>query len=190
MRSDLPPPSSVTVGSFMNFAQEIAIIAGVCLLVGYPILMRVFAQGLQSSRLRMLEIGKELLAHQAVPEEHKNLINSMLDDAYNPAIMILISMVMPYYIIKNISHRTHSPPPIEDKDAQRLHGEFCRRFVTAIAAANPAFTLVAALEMALLAMALFPFGQLWRTQDVQFGTIQVVDRTIQAVGRVLHRGAT
>jgi hypothetical protein len=169
--------------------QDITIIVGIVLLIGYPIFMRVLAQIVQPSRLRMLEIGKELLANSSVPKEHKHVISSMLDDAYSPTFMIYVSIIMPYYAICKLARRIAAPPPIEDIYVRRLHNEFFRRYISAVAVANPAFTVIAATEMAILTVFLFPFGQLWRAQDVQFGTIEAVDRTMQSVDRILHRRA-
>lgn len=174
----------------MTLPQDIAVVAGVCILIGYPIFMRLLAEWSQPSRLRMVDIGNELLANPYVSSEHKKLINSMLDSAYNPAFMVFVAITMPWFGMAKIFRRTKPPhPPITNEDIRQLDSEFCRRFIESVAAANPAFTVLAALEMAALAMVLFPLGQLWRAQDVQFGTVQAVDRQLQAVDRLIHRRA-
>lgn len=170
----------------MSFAQEVAITVGAAALIGYPIVMRWLAEKAQPSRLRMLEVGKELLLHPAVPAEHKRMIDSMLDDAYNPSLMILIAVIMPCYAFLKLMRKAKTLPKIEDLSARRLCEEFSSRFIVAIAAANPAFALIAALEIAVVAIILFPFGQLRRAQDLQFGTIQTA---LQAQTRVFHRHA-
>jgi hypothetical protein len=115
------------------------------------------------------------------------MINSMLDDAYNPSLMILIATLMPVYAFLKLIRKAQALPRIEDIAARRRYEEFCSRFFTAVAAANPAFTLITALEIAVVAVILFPFGQLWRTKDLKFGTIQTA---LQAQTRLFHRHAT
>ena len=115
------------------------------------------------------------------------MIDSMLDDAYNPSLMILIAVIMPCYAFLKLMRKAKTLPKIEDLSARRLCEELSRRFIVAIAAANPAFALIAALEIAVVAIILFPFGQLRRAQDLQFGTIQTA---LQAQTRVFHRHAT
>jgi hypothetical protein len=173
----------------MSASQEIAILIGVAALVGYPIVMRVLAERLQPSRLRMLDVGKLLLAHASVPAEHKHIIDSMLRDAYNPTVMILVAITMPYYVILRVVGKIKAPPRISDVEARQMDDDFCRLFIVSIAAANPIFSVIVGLEIGILSLILFPLGKLSKTQEIQFGTIQTVDKTLQAFGRVWRGGA-
>jgi len=151
--------------------------------------MRMLANYMQASRLRMADIGLALLEHSSVADEHKRMIRKLMDEAYNPVFMVSVSAIMPVYTIKKIMGRANRITQPSD-EVKSMYNEFCTRFVTSVAAANPVFAMIAAAEMAILTMILFPLGQLWRTQDIQFGTVQAADEALEAVGRVLHRQAT
>jgi|SRR5579863_895343 len=162
----------------MTTTQTIAVVVGVAMLIGYPIFMRFLAERMQPSRLKMADVGKLLLEHPDLSQDHKKLIRSMLDDAYSPVFMIMLTIVTPVFGPLAALGIGPSMPTINNLEARELFDNFTDRYNASISAANPLFSIIAAIEMALLTIVLFPIGQLSRTHSVQFGSVRVADNAM------------
>src|SRR5690349_10988469 len=79
----------------MNATELAGIGAIVLALLSYPLLMRWLAEVAQPTRLRMADLGKELLASPYLDEKQKELVDNWLDDAYDWRFMILFALLMP-----------------------------------------------------------------------------------------------
>jgi len=130
--------------------------AGVAIAILYPIAMRLIAEAIQPMRLRMADLGVEVLQTGGLNEVQKKLIKSMLDDAFDWRFMIFAALCVPIVVIRRgLGFRLNTPFDEMDradtvesiKSIQLMH-------LASVAAANPLFAAVVSGEFAILGLAL------------------------------------
>ncbi len=115
----------------------------------YPLAMRWSLLRVHPSRLKMLEIGKELLKSDDLKEIQKKIIRSMMGDALDWTQMYLIVFFLPIYLIQK--KRLPSPDIVStNKNISDKYGEFLQLYGKSIIAANPIVFCVFILEVFLL----------------------------------------
>lgn len=112
----------------------------------YPVLMRFFLKKTHQTRLKMIEIGNELLRSDKISDSQKNMIRSSMRSSFSWWPMALVVFIMPFYLFKNGLTknvvRIQGDPELEKKYAlfQEYQGK-------SIMAANPIFSIFAFLEV-------------------------------------------
>lgn len=120
-----------------------------CLLI-YPIAMRMIAHAVQPKRLVMARLAQRICREQAVPEHEKILVQRMLADSFNAKVAIGFCFIFPVVVITAIFR----PNLVRSSSDEAPHmvelDEFARLHMISMAAANPAFSAILLLEVALL----------------------------------------
>lgn len=115
----------------------------------YPLAMRWSLLRVHPSRMKMLEIGKELLKSDDLEEIQKKIIRSMMRDALDWKQMYLIVFFLPIYLIQK--KRFPSPDIVStNKNFSDKYGEFLHLYGKSIIAANPIVFCVFIFEVFLL----------------------------------------
>lgn len=136
---------------------------GFWILVGvsfcYPLAMRALAHMTRYTRSRILVLGNELLASAALPFEHKRLVANTITDAFDWKFMPNACLMYPILSAKwMLGGNRPTPPDIHDKAIRIKYDDYMTYHIQLCAAANPFFAVVLAIECAVLAFILTPFG--------------------------------
>lgn len=134
--------------------NHIIIILGLAAILAYPLIMRWIAVWVQPKRLQMAALGKNLIMNGGMNQRQKYIMGSMLCDAYDYRMAILLVLVMPIFTFK-IIFGTIDPaknlfPSTDDiRKFNSLH-------ILSVAAANPVFFAFFVVELMALVPILVP----------------------------------
>jgi hypothetical protein len=115
----------------------------VALLLGYPLLMRVLLDRVQSSRLEMTDLVSSLLADGRLDRGQGAAVRRSLDGAFSPLSAAACLLAFPGDVVSLMSGRRAflwipgSPPFALEAPLSRL----CRLHALSMAAANPLLAL-------------------------------------------------
>lgn len=150
-------------------------------LVGYPLTSRLSLKYIQPKRLQLAQIGKQILRHPDAEPKLKELVRSMLDDAYSSRVMIVMTAFVPLAGLVALFKKQTRMPVTQSAEVKGLLDEFVDLHILATSAANPLFAILVAIEMAALTLLLFPFGQGSRGRAVQFDALRRVEKPTRKV---------
>lgn len=114
----------------------------ILLIVAHSLAMPFVVRRAQPIRERMAELGGDLLASATLEPRWKRVVDSMLDDAFDPTITILVALLYPIYICRRLVGKFSPATPPKDPEMQRKFDEFSDCHTRAIFAANPIFALI------------------------------------------------
>lgn len=128
----------------------------------YPVLMRLLAGRLQPMRVRMLKLGDKLLNSPSTTAAQKDLVQSMIDDAFSSKFMFSASLILPVYTLARAVFRFQAPSPFRDipQSVATQLDQFQGYHLRATAAANPICAIILALELLFLWLPLRALGLL------------------------------
>lgn len=171
----------------LNTEAKIAFVISVIALLAYPLTMRLLAHLVQPTRLRMADLGNELLASPHVNELGKDIILSMLKDAYSWQAMAEFVVYMPVYVVK----RARGKKPklgmeIRDASTRKKFDDFVSNHMTSAAAANPLCCVIMVLEMAIVFGILTSVGAMTKINEVMLSASVYAEppsrkKTIEAI---------
>lgn len=132
------------------------LLVGIAVAVVYPLLMRVILDRVQPLRLKLAELGNQLLESSTLPEAHKRVVVGMLDDAFEWRFMFSALYSFPVFAWTRLRGRRLSDPfaQIRNTDDKDKMLEMTGRFAASVVAANPLVAFVVALEFAVIALLL------------------------------------
>lgn len=160
--------------------QTIAIIALAFFVpLGYVVLLRYLARRAHPARMRMAELGHVLLGSDAMSERLKVIVNAMLDDAYDPNFMMYAAWNMPQALLWIKRRPADWLNDVKDQAVRHQLDEFLSCHMKATAAANPVFTVVVAIELAIAVMVLLPYGLLRRLPEALLTTAVRADKQLR-----------
>ncbi len=119
----------------------------------YPIIVRIFLELAQPSRLKMATLGKKLLGSNKLTEPQKELIRDMLDDAFDWRYMLYAVGILPFVAMKMLVSRQGSETHnfgYKDLLTNEIFKEFSDLHLRATAAANPLLALLFVIELAVI----------------------------------------
>lgn len=164
--------------------EELLILA-VLVFVVYSLFQRGINKFIQPLRLRMVKIGDELLDDSSVPDSIKRSVEFNLDMAYSPWKLLLDIIFLPLATIIILSNRDVRVAMCDDFDSMpadvRIKYDLFRSMSSkSMYCANPLFTPLYLLELAVLVIGIMVFGRteralsmirtyLWRREDIFFG---------------------
>lgn len=165
----------------MTTGQTIALVITLAALVLYPVVMRILVDRVQPTRLRMADLGKQLLASTHLPDRLKDVVDGMLDEAFDWRFMLFASFLFPYFVIGRMFRLIAPPkiPKINDLETRKQFHEFLNCHTRATAAANPLFAIILGIEVALLVVVLVPLGMMWHASDMLFEATIKTDRHLK-----------
>lgn len=124
----------------------------------YPIIMRLLADWAQPKRLRMADLGNELLNNEALATSHRGFVNSMLTDAFDPRVAVVLTFALPVFVIGKFFDLI-SEPAFDDlgMEEKKKLNQLSALHTRSVLAANPIFFIIMALELVILTAILVPF---------------------------------
>ena len=129
----------------MSFQLGIVAILGAFAL--YPFVMRGLANSVQSKRLDMAKLGVELLSRGTLNPKQRRLVGSMLKDAYDFRVALLMAVAVPVFAFKMLIGQID----VAEVSEQAIPGpEFDRLancHVLSVAAANPILFVICVVEI-------------------------------------------
>lgn len=112
----------------------------------YPVLMRFSLKKNHQTRLKMIEIGNELLHSNKLSNSQKKMIRSAIRSSFSWWPMALVVFIMPFYLVKN--GLTKNVVRIQgDSELEKKYALFQEYQGKSIMAANPIFSIFAFLEV-------------------------------------------
>ncbi|HYE48892.1 MAG TPA: hypothetical protein VEB20_04830 [Azospirillaceae bacterium] len=124
-------------------AWQIGLLSAVALaLVLYPLVMRWLSAWAQPYRLRMAELGRELLGSPHLDDVTKRMVDSMLDDAFDWTVMPQLLFFLPRFFFRALRGTAYRGPTIKDEVTRAKMAEFQTCHARAVAAANPLFSAI------------------------------------------------
>lgn len=129
------------------------------LVIAYPIIMRVASELAQPIRLRLATLGVETLSSDHLSTFEKHVVNSMLDDAYDPKVAVFFALAFPIFVVGSILGLI-SDAELDFSSTGEVRGklrEMSRMHTIAIAAANPLFSIVIIVEAVIIGALAFPY---------------------------------
>jgi len=120
--------------------------------VAHPLVMRALMEAAQPTRLELADLASELVLRDDIPERHKKIISSIVDDAFEWKFMIFAFCVTPGFAIMRLRRRS-LPDPFEDitgAEARQKMGRFIELFAISTASANPLFSILVTVEFLVL----------------------------------------
>ncbi len=152
----------------MTLGAQIALATIVVALLAYPLFMNFLARRAQPGRLKMADLGCELLASPHVKESDKDAIEGMMADAYRWRTLAEFVVFLPVYLFR-LRRRNVPRIDIRDADTRKKFQEFVGLHMASAVAANPIFALLLVLELFFVVIALICLGSLMRIGDVLIG---------------------
>lgn len=130
----------------------------------------------QARRLKLAKIGKLILEHQDADIRLKELVQSMMEDAYSSYVMLVLVVMVPITGIIVITRHREWKPISQNTELQKLFDDLVDHHIFAASAANPIFAFLVAAEMGILTLLLFPFGRAMTGRAVQLDALRRVER--------------
>jgi hypothetical protein len=160
----------------LSLTATIVLVGFVIAAILYPIGMRALARSAQAERLQLAALGDELLSSPTLSEEGKDIIENMLDDAYNWRVMLLLTVRIPLssWRIALRHHKNGHLTPAHAETRRKVDC-FLMMFIRSVAVANPLAAVICAIEMAVLALLLFPMGRLYLAPRIAASATEDVD---------------
>ncbi len=112
----------------------------------YPLMMRFFLKKAHLTRLKMIEIGNELLISNKISDSQKKMIRSSMRASFSWWPMALVVFIMPFYLMKNGLTKNVVRIP-SDPELEKAYALFQECQGKSIMAANPIFSIIAFLEI-------------------------------------------
>jgi len=135
----------------------------VVVLIGYPLVMRFLARRMAVKREKLADTARTLLQSTHLSEEQKVIVERMMDSSMSWRVMFFASVTLPVYLIGR-RLRVFDPVPVPklpaDRDTAKKLIAFTELHIQSVAAANPFFAFILALEVACLVLMLVPLGML------------------------------
>lgn len=109
-------------------------------------MMRFFLEKSHETRLRMIQIGNELLHSDKVSDSRKKVIKSSMKASFSWWPMTLIVFTMPFFLMKNglAKNAVHFA---NDSELEKKYALFQDCHGKSLMAANPIFSVIAILEI-------------------------------------------
>jgi hypothetical protein len=117
----------------------------------YPVIMRLLLKKTHHTRLRMIEIGNELLSSDRISDSQKKMIRSSMRASFSWWPMALVVFIMPFYLLKNGLTKNVVRIP-NDPDLERKYALFQECQGKSLMVANPIFSIIAILEVSVYLM--------------------------------------
>lgn len=160
----------------MDATAQIALIVALAAIAAYPFVMRLAAARAHPMRLRMAEVGKTLLTAPRLDETRKEQVDLLLDMAFDWRVMIGLCAALPVAVVRRRFRGRPARPAPADPETEYAWNDFMSAFTRSVAAANPLFSVVFAIEIAVLVLLLVPFGMAWRAMEIVHDTIACAHR--------------
>lgn|GEM_PF-1872114 len=151
----------------MTTLEQAALVATVGAILAYPLVMRWLATRVHPSRLRLADLGNELMESPHLSDARKDDVREMLVDAFDWRVMVVVAINLPlaaFGLRRRL--KAMSQDRIADPDTRQMWSEFSARFIQSIAAANPLVTVIVLVELMLFLVVLFPLGLIRRLNDL------------------------
>lgn len=152
----------------MTLGAQIALATVIVALLVYPLITSGLARAVQPLRLRMADLGCELLASPHISERDKNVIDGMLADAYRWRTLAEFVVFLPVYMVQ-MRRRRVPKIVIEDAETRKKFREFMSLHLTSAIAANPVFAFLLVIELFFVIVFLLCLGSLLKISDVLIG---------------------
>jgi hypothetical protein len=113
----------------------------------YPVVMWELAIALRSKRLRVAELGRELLVSPFVKQRDKEIVHYMLDRTFDWKFSILTAVCFPLGFGAGWFRSDLRPMSYGYGVAAGMFGEFIRCYMISMLAANPIFGGISCVEV-------------------------------------------
>lgn len=140
-------------------------------LVAYPLTMRALARRVQPERVEMAEIARNLLLEDGISLFHKRVIHSMIADAFDAKVAILMVFAFPVFaLLRMLDHPSTRIATVEARFRERFD-RLSQLHVISIVVANPAFSIILLIEIMIYGIVAAPFHMLriWSDRTDLFG---------------------
>lgn len=148
-------------------AAVILVIGSAIVLLMLPIIEWALIKATSSDRDRMLELAQTMMGSPDYSDEQKVMISSMLDTALDRMFMPRIVMGLPKYIIRVVKGNIAKQPSMLFDEK---FSEFSHLHKKSVAAANPLFSMIFKIEVAVLLLVL-GFATMTLVIAITFGRV-------------------
>jgi hypothetical protein len=121
----------------------------IALAFGYPLWMRVNLERVRPARVRLVELGGEMLESPKYTKEQKILITDLLEEALDWRFMAKSAMSLPRLIVKILVRGMPSDPELDAMTKDDKFRELVDLHFRSASAANPICAFVVRTELAL-----------------------------------------
>ena len=124
----------------------IALLLAAFAVMAYTLLVKRLAEWVQPTRLRMADLGRDMLQTNLPDGEHR-AIQGMLDDAFSARPAVVMALLLPFILGYYITRRVLRLPVVSGPPLTREWSKLMDMFVISALAANPFFALIIFIEV-------------------------------------------